>query len=122
MNIEHTNNINQAERLGKRVGVDVPIVVVDASNKSPRGIVDDTQQPSAEQLKKATDSVNQAMRQSNQDLEFQFTMDNDTRKTVVKVVDSRTGELIRQIPSKEMLAIARSIDQFQNGLLLSQKA
>jgi flagellar protein FlaG len=38
------------------------------------------------------------------------------------VVDTKTGETIKQFPSKEMIAIGQSIDQFQKGLLLKQKA
>jgi flagellar protein FlaG len=36
-------------------------------------------------------------------------------------VDSETGEVIRQIPSKELLEIAHAIDKMQ-GMLLKQKA
>ena len=81
-----------------------------------------SQPPSPEQLQNAVDSINQAMRQSSQNLEF--SVDRDTNKQVVKMVDAKTGDLIRQIPSEETLAIARSIDQFmqRQGLLLSQKA
>ena len=52
---------------------------------------------------------------------LQFTVDDSTGKTVVKVVDGQTGKMIRQIPSEELLAIAESIDRMQ-GLLLRQKA
>lgn len=80
------------------------------------------QQPSPEQLRNAVDSINQAMRQSNRNLEF--SVDPDTKKPIVKMVDTETGKLIRQFPSEETLAISRSIDQFlqRQGLLLSQKA
>jgi flagellar protein FlaG len=84
------------------------------------------QQPSPEQLKTAVEGINRVMQQSNLDLEF--VMDPDTNRPIVKMVDAKTGELIRQIPSEEMIAITRSIDQFlaehqlQHGLLLTQKA
>jgi flagellar protein FlaG len=39
----------------------------------------------------------------------------------VRVVDTVTGEVIRQVPSEELLAISRSIDKLQ-GLLLRQEA
>jgi flagellar protein FlaG len=121
--IQFANNINQAEQSVRRVSDDAPKAVADTANvKPPLGGADGGQQPSSEQLKKAADNINQIMQQSNQNLEFEFTMDTDTKKTVVRVVDTKTGELIRQIPSEETLAIARSIDQFQHSLLLSQKA
>lgn len=77
---------------------------------------------SASQLKEVVDSANQAMQKAGQALEF--SVDPDSNKPVIKMVDKETGELIRQIPSDEMLAISHSIDQFlqRQGLLLSQKA
>lgn len=39
-----------------------------------------------------------------------FSVDDSTGKTVVRVVRSSTGELVRQIPSEEALAIAASIE------------
>lgn len=123
MIIPITSNINQAEQAVRRVSDDAPKVVVDISNTKPSlGGATETQQPSPVQLKKATDNINRAMQQSNQNLEFEFSMDTDTKKTVVRVVDKATGELVRQIPSEETVAIARSIDQFQRSLLLNQKA
>lgn len=77
-------------------------------------------QVSAEELKNAVAVINQAMRQSNHSLEF--SVDTDTHQTVVRMVDTSTGELIRQFPSEATLAISRSIGQFQRGLLLTQKA
>lgn len=80
-----------------------------------------TEQPATSgQLQNAADSINKAMQQSNKSLEF--TVDTSTKKSVVKLIDSETGDTIRQFPSEEMLAISRSIDQFQKGLLLKQEA
>jgi flagellar protein FlaG len=50
-----------------------------------------------------------------------FSLDQETGKTVIKIVDSQTNEVIRQIPSEEVLAIARNLDRIE-GLLLKQKA
>ena len=92
--------------------------VVSASASEQQNV----QELSSQQLNNAVDAVNHAMRQSNQSLEF--SVDTSTRKPIVKLVDTSTGELVRQIPSKEMLAIAQSIDDFlhRQGLLLNQKA
>ena len=38
-----------------------------------------------------------------------FTVDDSTGKTIVRVVRNSTGELVRQIPSEEALAIAASL-------------
>lgn len=52
---------------------------------------------------------------------LEFSMDDQTGKTIIKVVDTATNELIRQIPSEEMLEIARALDRLQ-GILVRQKA
>lgn len=76
-------------------------------------------QPSALQLDEAVKVVNDFVGLVNKSLHF--SVDDDTGKTVVKVIDSGTKELIRQIPSEEMLAIAKALDGIK-GLLLHQKA
>lgn len=81
---------------------------------------DASPQPSVEELKSAVSTINKEMQQAN--LNLQFSVDADSNRTVVKMVDPSTGELIRQYPTKEVLAISRSIDQFQQGLLLKQEA
>lgn len=50
-----------------------------------------------------------------------FSVDDSTGKAIVRITDRETGELIRQIPSEEMMEIARSLDKMQ-GMLLRQKA
>lgn len=52
---------------------------------------------------------------------LRFAVDGDTGTMVVKVVDAETDQVIRQIPSEEMLAIARNMDRMQ-GLLVKQEA
>ena len=121
MIIQFANTINQAEPV-RRVGDDAPIAVTGATNgKRPLGGATEHQEPSSEQIKTATDNINRAMQLANQNLEFEFSMDRDTNKTIVKVLDKSTGEVVRQIPSEETVAIARSIDRFQRSLLLNQK-
>ena len=53
--------------------------------------------------------------------QLKFSIDEDTNKTIVRVTDASTGELIRQLPSEEALAIARSLDKLQ-GLFVKQQA
>lgn len=77
-------------------------------------------QPSATQLQNIVDGINKTLNQSNKNLEF--SVDTDTKKPVIKLVDSETGDVIRQFPSEEALSISRSIDRLQQGLLLKQKA
>jgi flagellar protein FlaG len=50
-----------------------------------------------------------------------FSVDEDTGRTVVKVVDTQTDTVLRQIPSIEALKLWRSIEQMQ-GVMLRDKA
>ena len=75
--------------------------------------------PNAEQVKQAVKNINQSLATLSQGLEF--SVDADSNSTVVKVVDQETQEVLRQMPSKEALEIARALDRVQ-GLLIKQKA
>lgn len=77
-------------------------------------------QPSNSQLQNALDKLNQSMQQANTGLEFSIA--EGSQKAVIKVVDTKTGETIKQFPSQEAIAISKEIDQFQKGLLVRQKA
>ena len=52
---------------------------------------------------------------------LQFFVDKATGKSIVRVVDSETKEVVRQIPTEEVISIARALDQMQ-GLLFNGKA
>jgi flagellar protein FlaG len=71
-----------------------------------------------EQLNDAAEKANEFLKAL--DVQLLFSVDEDTGKTVVKVTDKQTGDLIRQIPSKEMLAIAKALDTIQ-GLIIRKK-
>ena len=71
------------------------------------------------QLQSAVNAANDFIKPINNGLEF--SLDDDSERMVVRVVDTTTKEVIRQIPSEEMLAIAQALDKIQ-GLLIKQKA
>lgn len=52
---------------------------------------------------------------------IEFSIDQSTGKTIVRMVDAQTGDVIRQIPSEEMIEIARSIDRTRS-LMAPSKA
>ncbi len=74
---------------------------------------------SDDQLKDVVKAVNDFVKPFNDTL--LFSIDKDTGTTVVKVIDTETDEVIKQIPSEEMLALAKALDQLR-GLLVKQKA
>jgi flagellar protein FlaG len=48
---------------------------------------------------------------------LQFSIDQATGTTVVKLVDTETREVLREMPSREMLAIARALDRVSGALI-----
>ena len=53
--------------------------------------------------------------------DLQFSVDEDSGRTVVKVVDTQTKEVIRQFPSEEALNLAKTLPKGE-GLLIRAKA
>ncbi len=70
-------------------------------------------------LDQAFEEINAAMQAW--DTGMRFEIDEDTQRLVVSVVDTKTGDVLRQIPSEEVLHVAKMIAQFQ-GQLVSVKA
>jgi len=58
-----------------------------------------------------------ASNQSN----LKFLVDSDNGKPIVQIIDRETQEILKQIPSVEMLKIAKAIEKMQ-GVLMSREA
>jgi flagellar protein FlaG len=54
------------------------------------------------------------------DSRVEFSIDPDLDRVVVKIMDGESGTVIRQIPQKEVLELAKSLEA-PTGLLLHQK-
>lgn len=50
---------------------------------------------------------------------IQFSIDDETDRIVVKVVDTETQKVLRQIPNEEVLAISKTLDKLR-GLVIRQ--
>ena len=80
---------------------------------------------SQEALEKVVSQLNAYIQNTQRDVDF--SVDDSTGRVVVRVVDSVSDEVIRQIPSEEMLAISRhlveSLETEQpKGFLIELKA
>jgi len=92
---------------------------------TPRAIAGETPaqpaqaQVDAKTVKAAVDASNRVV-QSLQS-KIQFVTDDSSGRLLVKVIDPSNDQVIRQIPSEEMLAISRALDRMQ-GLLVKVTA
>ncbi len=73
-------------------------------------------EPTPAQVEQAVQQLQSYLNDSQRQLQFQ--VDSASGRTIVRVVNPDTGELIRQIPSEEMLTLARAIGT-SGGKILS---
>jgi flagellar protein FlaG len=84
----------------------------------PSGVAQ-TSQPTREAVAKAAADLQQFVQSMGRNLNF--SVDDTTGYHVVRVVNPTTGELVRQLPSEELLQIARDFERL-NSALVSQRA
>ncbi|MDH5371166.1 MAG: flagellar protein FlaG [Gammaproteobacteria bacterium] len=76
-------------------------------------------------LEKVVSQLNAYIQNTQRDMDF--SVDGSTGRVVVKVIDSESEQVIRQIPSEEMLAISRHLiesleTEEPKGFLIELKA
>lgn len=76
-------------------------------------------QPTEEEVRKKTEMINEAVSRLNRGIRFEI--DDSTHIIITKLIDKSTNEVIRQIPSQEVLEIAQRLRQ-NNGVLLNIEA
>lgn len=65
------------------------------------------QSVSSTDLREAVSEINDFVQNVQRDLSF--SLDEGSGHTIIRVIDTKSGELIRQIPSEEVLAIASQL-------------
>ena len=85
---------------------------------------DETKEPTPQELNDALKQVNDSFMQKNQNLEAKIERDKETGIDVFIVTDKTTNEVVRQFPSKAVIAMAAVIGQSLDakGQLISEKA
>ena len=119
--LQSGSNISEAAHQAKpqtHIAGQQPAATVVAQEKAVQAVNSATEQ---EQIKNAVEKVNRVVQNMAHGSNVEFTVDQDTKIDVIKVVDKTTKEVIHQFPSEEILSIAKSIDRLQ-GLIIRQKA
>ena len=73
----------------------------------------------ADELEGAVDDLNQRL--ESEEINVAFAVDENSGRVVVQIKDSKSGELIRQVPSEETLKFAHSVHKGV-GTILDSKA
>jgi len=72
----------------------------------------ESQQSTDADVKQAVTRLNQYVQSIERELNF--SVEKETGKTIVKVIDSHTNEVIRQLPSETAIAIAKQVKENRN--------
>ncbi|MEQ1635801.1 MAG: flagellar protein FlaG [Methylococcales bacterium] len=68
---------------------------------------------SAEELKSAVNQGNVIFQAEQRNLQIE--VDDSTKKVVVKVIDRATGDIVRQMPTKEVLSFLKQMQEQEGG-------
>ena len=74
--------------------------------------------PNPEDVRHAIEKIQAAVQMAQS---LHFSVDKGTGRTIVKVMDTTTQEVIRQIPTEEVITISHALDRM-TGLLFKGKA
>jgi flagellar protein FlaG len=117
------NNAQPGQRVSEtgNFNADIPSVAARQSAtpvQTVNAVQQSAQVPDLDKLNDALKNINQAVKALSPNLEF--SVDSESNRSVVKIVDHETKEVIRQMPTPEALEIAKALDRLQ-GLLIRQK-
>ena len=112
-------NISNQARPQLSVKSDAQVVAQVISTEIKASGVNEAAQPTREVVAKAAAQLQDFVSSMGRNLNF--SIDESTGYNVVRVVNPDTGELIRQLPSEELLKISRDFQRL-NNVLVSQRA
>jgi flagellar protein FlaG len=113
------NISNQARVPQQSVKSDAQVVAQVVATEIKSSGVNEAAQPTREVVAKAAADLQEFVSSMGRNLNF--SVDETTGYNVVRVVNPDTGELIRQLPSEELLKISRDLQRL-NNVLVSQRA
>jgi flagellar protein FlaG len=73
---------------------------------------------SSTQVSDAVEEINKSLQLASIGVQFEF--DKEAHTMITKVVDVESGDVIRQMPSEEVVHVSKALGKLQ-GLLVSQK-
>lgn len=109
-----TNNIDERNKTSLSQQVEAEL----ENENSSQGLSQDADnqggERSAASLEEAVAKVESFLTVQNRDLTF--SIDENTNRSVVTVKDGQSGDVIRQIPSEELLKLAERIQELQQDV------
>jgi len=76
-------------------------------------------EPTLQAKVEALAEINESLKSASIDLRFEF--GNEPRQLIIKVMDTQTGQMVRQMPSEDAVHASKVLGRLQ-GILFSHKA
>ncbi|QKM64289.1 hypothetical protein DCO17_02990 [Polynucleobacter tropicus] len=118
-----TSSVKTLEQLSapsiKQAPTDAEVIAKVLSTEFKPSNVNQASQPTQEVIAKTAKQMESFVQSMGRELNF--SVDKASGYSVVRVVNPQTGEVIRQLPSEELLKIAEMFEQ-TNSALVNQKA
>lgn len=89
------------------------------ASPEPKKVSEEVTQVAKEELVGAVKKLNEHVAPALQTIEF--SLDQESKRMIVKVVDTETRKVLRQIPNEEVVAMSKTLDKLQ-GLVIRQTA
>jgi flagellar protein FlaG len=126
-NLVHTITSSSAEgddkSMAEVIAIQQPIVASSVNNlpekvnylSATEATDNNKQQEETQEIESVVSNISDYVQTVRRELEF--TVDEESGLTVVKVFNKETDELIRQIPSEDFLKLAKTITDYKGTLL-----
>ncbi len=96
------------------------VAVIDGGNGRQPMVSGEAPASGAETLDRTVQQLNELAQNIRR--EIRFTIDDSTGRTVINVLDAETNDVVRQIPSEEVLAIAARLQEDSASILVDTRA
>jgi flagellar protein FlaG len=113
--IDGISGMNKSASANKTAAGQIALVATSDSNT----VSNVDLQVEKEELVGAVKKLNEHVAPALQTIEF--FLDQESKRMIVKVVDTETQKVLRQIPNEEVVAMSKTLDKLQ-GLVIRQTA
>jgi flagellar protein FlaG len=103
----------------RAASVNVGALNMPVANLAADAKVSEAGKLSADQVQHSLQEINKVL--TGLSISVRFQVDPQFKEVIIKVVDQENGRVIRQIPTEDVVRIAKAMDDL-TGLLVAQKA
>lgn len=107
--LQSKGNSESVGRVREQSAVDAPVEARSSIQETAGKQEEATTPVGQEQIGEAVENLNQYAQSVQRQLEF--TVDEESGKTIIKVIDAETGETIRDIPPEEVLNMQKKLKE-----------